>query len=110
MSKEWKQERPTWCPYPSCIFKRRVMDSICGGELPVQEPHDGDMNTHRICINGVDSSGGVVPLQVNKSDLDWFRWVFDALDDKKTGSLSLREFAKGWEIAYRDELKEASEK
>jgi len=85
---EWKQERPSWCPFPSCIQKRRVMDAICGGELPKPEPHEGDFNTHRICFNGADSSGGVVPIQVNASDLEWFRWVFDALDGKITSWLS----------------------
>ena len=65
------------------------MDSICGGRLPEPVSHDGDFNTHRLCINGVDSSGGVVPIQLNETDLEWFRWIFDALDGKKSSWLSL---------------------
>ena len=35
-------------------------------------------------------NGGVFDLHVNKTDLDWFRWIFDALDGKKTSWLSMR--------------------
>lgn len=90
----WRQERPAWCPHPDCIFLRRVMDAACGGRLPEPQPHDsGDVpvNTHRFCLNGVDSTGDVVPVQLNASDLDWFRWVFDSLDGKQTSWLSRRE-------------------
>ncbi len=87
MSQEWKQERPAWCPHDECIFKRRAMDSLCGGELPTPEPHDGDMNTHRFCMN---LDGVVDDYQVNKTDLDWFRWIFDALDGKQSSWLSRR--------------------
>ena len=48
------------------------------------EPHDGDLNTHRICFKNEE----VIDFQVNVSDLDWFRWVFDAIDGKKTSWLS----------------------
>lgn len=76
----WRQERPTWCPIPACLFKRRVEDAICGGELPNPLPHDSDMNTHRLCLPQAD----IMDLQVNRSDLNWFRWVYDALDGKST--------------------------
>ncbi|HDZ25291.1 hypothetical protein LCGC14_1831940 [marine sediment metagenome] len=80
----FKQERPFWCGHLDCLFLRRVMDSLCGGQLPSPEPHEGDLNTHHICIR----TDTVFDLQVNFSDLDWFRWVFDALDGKKTSGLS----------------------
>ena len=83
----FKQERPSWCGHLDCRFRRRVMDHLCGGELPSPEPHDGDLNIFRICI----LTDTVFDLQVNASDLDWFRWVFDALDGKKTSWLSSRE-------------------
>ena len=56
--------------------------------MPTPEPHDGDLNTHRLCVK--PDTGGVFDLQVNTSDLDWFRWVFDAIDGKKTSWLSRR--------------------
>ena len=84
---DWKQERPTWCPHADCVFQRRAMDHLCGGQLPVPEPHDGDHNTHRLCINAGEP---VFDLQVNASDLDWMRWIFDALDGKATSWLSRR--------------------
>ena len=87
MSQIWKQERPSWCPHTDCIFLRRAMDHLCGGQLPKPEPHDGDVNTQRICIN---AGLPVFDLQVNHSDLDWLRWIFDALDGKATSSLSKR--------------------
>jgi hypothetical protein len=79
MAKNWKQERPTWCPHTDCHFLRRVTDKMCGGKLPKAEPHDGDFNTHRICLNGVLSSGEVFNLQVNNSDLWWFAWLIMAM-------------------------------
>jgi len=90
MTEIWKQERPPWCPHEDCVFRRRVMDKICGGELPTPEPHDGDLNTHRWCLNGAADNGGVFDLRVNATDLEWFRWTFDALDGKATSWLSRR--------------------
>jgi hypothetical protein len=86
----WKQERPEWCPHTECIFKRRAMDSLCGGELPKPEPHGADFNTHRFCIREPESTPPIWDLQVNGTDLDWLRWVLDALDGKKTSWLSQR--------------------
>jgi len=92
---EYKQERPAWCPHQDCVFRRRVGDAMCGGQLPKPEPHDGDENTHRLCINEkqdpLAAVTGVFDLQVNKSDLGWFRWVMDALDGEKTSWLSKRQ-------------------
>ncbi len=90
MATEWKQERPTWCPHTDCIFKRRVMDGMCGGGLPNPVEHDGDFNNYRFCLNGAADNGGVFDLQVNDTDLGWFRWIFDALDGKTTSWLSAR--------------------
>lgn len=81
---QYNQEKPSWCPHESCEFLRRVEDSLCGGSLPTPEPHDGDLNTHRLCIN----TDEVFDLQVNVSDVDWFRWIFDAIDGKSTSWLS----------------------
>jgi hypothetical protein len=81
-AQQWKQERPAWCPHKDCLFKRRAMDSLCAGELPKPEPHDGDENTHRFCINGAMPKAEVFDLQVNTSDLFWFRWIFSAIDGK----------------------------
>ena len=85
---EWKQERPEWCPYPdSCTFLRRTQDAFCGGELPEPVDHDGVDNTHRLCIH---DETGTADYQVNPTDLDGLRWIFDALDGKKTSWLSRR--------------------
>ena len=73
------QERPTWCPHQTCQFKFRVTDAMCAGELPKPEPHDGDLNTHRMCLNGADEGGGVFDLQINRSDVGWFRRLFEAI-------------------------------
>ncbi len=83
----FKQERPKFCEHKDCEFKRRIVNKICGGKLPKVLLHDGDSNTHRFCIN---FAKGALSLRVNKSDLDWFRWIFDALDGKKTSSLSFK--------------------
>ena len=64
------------------------MDDMCGGHLPTPVEHDGDFNHHRFCLNGVADNGGVFDLQVNNSDLWWFRWLFDALDGKNSANAS----------------------
>jgi len=78
MSTTRRQERPSWCVHGDCEFLRRAWDSLCGGRLPAPEGHEGDLNTHRLCIN----TGEVFDLQVNASDLWWFRWIFNAMDGK----------------------------
>ena len=85
---EWKQERPKWCPHQDCLFQRRIMDEMCGGHLPVPVEHDGDFNRHRFCLNGVADDGSIFDLQVNNSDLWWFRWLFDALDGRNTANMN----------------------
>lgn len=82
---EWKQEKPEWCPHGDCIFKRRVQDGFCGGYLPVPQEHDSDYNTYRICLRSDDA---LADYQVNKTDLDWLRWLFDVLDERQTSWLS----------------------
>ena len=67
---------------------RRVQDAACGGQLPQPVPHDADYNTHRLCLNAGEP---VFDLQVNASDIEWLRWIFDALDGKRTSWLSHRE-------------------
>lgn len=99
----WIQERPSWCPHKDdCVFKRRAMDAICGGTLPVAQPHDAGgtpVNTHRFCIN-LDQDASVkrqdiIDLQVNAADLDWFRWIFDAIDGRETSHLKDRTQLRG---------------
>lgn len=58
------------------------MDSICGGKLPVKEEHDGDYNTHRFCINRALPKDEVFDLQVNKSDIWWFSFIFEGLKEE----------------------------
>lgn len=84
--KIWKQERPYWCKHQDCIFKKRHQDALCGGDLPNPESHNGDFNYHRFCIRFNDND--IVDIQVNDSDLDYFRSIFDALDGKKTSWLT----------------------
>jgi hypothetical protein len=84
----YKQEKPAWCKHEDCVFQRRVLDNLCGGKLPTPERHETDFNFYRICIRTNVGEPNVFDLQVNNTDLDWFRWIFDALDGKKTSWLS----------------------
>ena len=90
MTETWTQERPAWCPHADCRFRRQTQGLVCGGELPEPVPHDGVDNTHRLCLDGAADDGGVLDLQVNANDLAHFRFVFDALDGKRTSWLSRR--------------------
>ncbi len=90
----WKQERPKWCSFNDCGFKRRVQDAFCCGVLPEPAPHNGDFNDYRICLCGsekhqVDGFNGE-HYQVNDTDLEYLRWIFDGLDGKKTSWISKR--------------------
>jgi len=92
----YKQERPVWCPHQDCQFRRRAMDSLCGGMLPkeVKETDQFDqlhVNDMRVCLNETHQpppNHKIVDFKVNDGDLDWFRFVFDALDGKETSWLS----------------------
>ena len=69
---------PQWCPHSDCCCIWIMEDLMCCGSLPEPEPHDGDFNTHRFCLNKVADNGGVFDLQINKTDVWWFRRMFDA--------------------------------
>ncbi len=86
--------RPDWCPHQDCQFLRAGAGLICGGELPEPEEHNGGENTHRFCLDTRETGHGIFDLQVNGNDLDWMRFIFDALDGKATSWLSKR--AKEW--------------
>lgn len=84
----WRQERPEWCKYKDkCGFQRRVMDSICGGRLLKPEPHGAGFNTYRVCMRFTDDDS-IFDMETNDTDLEWLRWIFDALDGKVTSWLS----------------------
>jgi hypothetical protein len=79
VSERWTQERPPWCPHPTCQFVgTQAQGSLCIGELPTPEPHDGDVNTHRWCIHGAKDDGEwTFDLQINQTDVWWMRRLFD---------------------------------
>lgn len=79
MNKTWKQERPDWCPHLDCLFLRRAMDNICGGRLPQPESHNEDFNTHRFCLVDVLPEDEIFDLQINKTDIGWFEFIFQAI-------------------------------
>ena len=80
--------RPDWCPHQDCVFQRSAAGMACGGELPKPEEHNGGINTDRICMDTRETGHGIFDLQVNDSDLEWLRFIFDALDGKKTSWMS----------------------
>ena len=91
MTGEFKQERPIWCPHKDCKFKRISQDKICGGELSEPQPHDPGgppANTHRFCLRDALPKEEIFDLQVHNQDLESMRWIFDALDGKKTSWMS----------------------
>ena len=69
MSETWKQERPPWCPHPTCGYRASSQALVCMGELPAPEAHGEGMNTHRICLHGAKDDGEwTFDLQINKGD------------------------------------------
>ena len=86
---EWKQERPEWCSQEKCQFLRRVMDDACIGKLDTPEDHEGIDNTHGWCMAGVVEDH-ILHLETNITDIEYMRWLFDAVDDGHSSWLSNR--------------------
>lgn len=88
----WKQERPEWCPHKDCQFLRQSQGNMCGGKLLLPQTHppitNVPCNTNRFCMN---ADGDVIDFQVHHEDLEGLRWIFDAIDGKKTSWRSKRE-------------------
>jgi len=74
MSDDYKQQRPSWCPHPTCKFLVNTQEMACMGELPTPEKHGGGENTHRLCIHGAKDDGEwTFDLMVNRGDM-WSLW------------------------------------
>ena len=73
------KDRPKWCPHAECLFIETFQGSICIGKLPEKVEHDGDYNTHRWCLANALPDNEVFDLQINKTDIFWFRLLFDAI-------------------------------
>ncbi|MHC4799935.1 MAG: hypothetical protein ACYTF1_25140 [Planctomycetota bacterium] len=76
-NKVYLQRRPTWCPEIDCKFKRIALEHMCIGELPEPLEHDGDLNTHRFCLNDHVEPINLTILLINSTDVSWMRWLFD---------------------------------
>lgn len=72
---EWKQERPDWCGHCDCDFVFRVHDAGCAGRLAEPVEHDGDVNTHRLCLRDQVECCMIAELCWNRTDA----WHFGRL-------------------------------
>jgi len=75
-------EIPSWCPHSGCCIIWKLKGYMCCGSLSSPSPHNGDFNTHRFCLNNVDDGGEVFDLLINKTDVWWFRRMFNAMFPK----------------------------
>jgi len=71
-------EKPLWCPHKKCKVLRAFQSAMCIGELPKWVKHGKGWNTHRLCLKGVLKNKKIFDLQINKTDIYWFRLLFDA--------------------------------
>jgi hypothetical protein len=72
--------RPAWCPHSDCSFLCQTQDAACVGRLPAPDPHDGDVNTHRLCLRGAQDDGGwTFDLKLNRSDAYHLKRMLDVL-------------------------------
>jgi hypothetical protein len=60
--------QPEWCPHNDCRFKIQSQDKMCIGKLPEPEPHDNDLNDHRLCLDTRETGHGIFDLQLNWTD------------------------------------------
>ena len=78
-----KMVRPKWCLHKDCIYVRCFQKKMCSGILPNPEKHDDDYNTHRICLMGALSNNEAFDLQINKTDVYYFRLLFEVINEKQ---------------------------
>jgi hypothetical protein len=73
-------DRPNWCPHSDCSFLCQTQDAACVGRLPGAESHDGDVNTHRLCLHGAPDDGSwAFELKLNRSDAWHLKRMLDVL-------------------------------
>lgn len=60
--------RPDWCPHVTCNFLCHSQNKVCIGLLPFKQEHDGDFNTHRLCLDTRETGHGIFDLQINWTD------------------------------------------
>jgi hypothetical protein len=60
--------RPQWCPHSECVYKASSQDLMCVGRLPEPVLHGETPNTHRVCINTIETGQGIFDLQLNWTD------------------------------------------
>lgn len=77
-----KYERQDWCPHADCKFCMQAGGVMCVGHLPAPVPHDEGMNNYRMCLAGAADDGGVFDLQICDGDIQTFRQLFAALQEK----------------------------
>jgi len=80
MEEEWKNERPSWCRYPAeCVHVIRSQNAICAGRLPEPVAHDGDVDTHRLCLKVNNKAKPFSSILWSRSDAYNLRRVRDAV-------------------------------
>ena len=80
-------DRPIWCPHVECKTLRCLQQMMCVGLMPEPVAHGADYNTHRLCLVEEEATSvlderifnQILDLQINKSDVFWFRTLFDVL-------------------------------
>ena len=55
---------------------------MCIGNLPEPVSHDRDENIYRLCLNGAAEDGGIFDLQINDTDIFWFKFLFKAVNKR----------------------------
>jgi hypothetical protein len=55
---------------------------MCCGKLPAPSEHDGDYNTHRICIDTRETGHGIFDLQVNRTDAWHLKNIMEEIKSK----------------------------
>jgi len=73
-------ERPPWCPHPDCQIKQHFQHLMCVGKLPKPEPHGGDENTHRLCLDTRETHHEVFDLQLNHTDAYLLRILLNLVE------------------------------
>ncbi len=77
-------ERPVWCPHADCAVRCYVPDRLCTGRLPESVGHEGDFNTHRLCM--WDGAAEPTDYQINRTDIFWLQHVLATIKPEATAA------------------------
>jgi hypothetical protein len=75
--------RPEWCPHKRCKINRTFQNKMCIGILSKPIKHGKGYNNYRLCLRGVLPANAIFDLQINDTDIWWFKLLFNSVQENR---------------------------